>query len=100
MKKIVTRFVKGCVMCFVSNPSNRKLELYTPIPILGRPWESVSMDFVGGFYMSRKGHDYLYVVVDRFSKMCILMPCKKQVTAEQTAYLFLSLFGSNLGFPH
>ena len=76
MKNILTHYVMGCLMCFVSKPSNRKLELYTPLPILSCPWESVSMDFVGGFPMSRKSHDYLYVVVDRFSKMCILMPCK------------------------
>ena len=38
--------------------------------------------------MSRKKHDYLYVVVDIFSKMCILMPCKKTITAEQTADLY------------
>ena len=50
--------------------------------------ESVSMDFVGGLPMSRKQHDYLYVVVDRFSKMCILMPCKKTITVEQTAELY------------
>ena len=77
MKKIVTSFVKGCVMFFVSNPSNRKLRLYTPLTILGHPWEIVSMEFVGGLPMSRKGQDYLYVVVDRFSKMCILIPSKK-----------------------
>ena len=77
LKNIVTRYVKGCVMCPVSNPSNRKLGLYTPLPIPSRPWESVSMDFVGGFPLSRKSHNYLYVVVDCFSKMCILMPCKK-----------------------
>ena len=40
------------------------------------------MDFVGGIPMSRKQHDYLFVVMDRFSKMCILMPCKKTITAE------------------
>ena len=88
MKNIVTHFVKGCVMCSVSKPSNRKLRLYTPLPIPGHPWESVSIDFVGGFPMSRKCHDYFYVVVDRFSKMCILMPCKKKVTAEKTTYIF------------
>lgn len=38
--------------------------------------------------MSKIGHDYLYVIVDRFSKMCILMPCKKQVTVEQTTQWF------------
>ena len=77
MKNIVTCYVKGCVMCSVSKPSNRKLWLYTPLPILSHPWESVSMDFVGGLHLSRKSHDYLYVIVDSFSKMCVLMPCKK-----------------------
>lgn len=88
MKKIVTHYVKGCLMCSVSKPSNRKLGLYTPLPILSRPWESVSMDSVGGFPLSRKSHDYLYVIIDRFSKMCILMLCKNQITAEQATYLF------------
>jgi len=46
------------------------------------------MDFVGELHKSRKGHDYLYVVVDRFRKMCILIPCSKQITAEQTTKLF------------
>ena len=80
--------IKGCTMCGTSKPSNRKLGLYTPLPIPSRPWESVSMDFVGGLPKSRKGHDYLYVVVDRFNKMCILIPCNKQVTTQQTANLF------------
>ena len=78
-------------MCATRKPSNRKLGLYTPLPIPSHPWESVSMDFVGGFPMSRKGHDYFYVVVDRFSKMCILIPCNKQVIAEQTAKLFFQI---------
>jgi hypothetical protein len=81
MHENVSKYVKGCTMCAISKPSNRKLGLYTPLPIPSRPWESVSMDFVGGLPMSRKGHDYLYVVVDRFNKMCVLIPCKKQVTA-------------------
>ena len=77
MKNIVTHYVKGCVMCSVLKPSNRKLLLYTPLPIMSSQWESVSMDFVGVLPLSRKSHDYLYVVIDRFSNMCILMSCKK-----------------------
>jgi hypothetical protein len=84
MNESVLRYVWGCSLCATSKPSNQKLGLYTPLPVPSRPWESISMDFVGGFPMSRKGHDYLYVVVDHFSKMCILMPCTKQVTTEQT----------------
>ena len=71
MKNIVTHFVKGYVLCFVSKPANRKLGLHTPLPIPSRPWESVSMDFLGGFPMSRKFHDYLYVV-HTFRKMCVV----------------------------
>lgn len=59
----VSRFVRGCSLCAVSKPSNRILGLHTPLPVLSLPWESVSMDFVGGLSMSRIGHDYLYVVV-------------------------------------
>ena len=64
-------------MCAKSKPNNRKLVLYTPLPVPSYRWESVSMEFVGGLPKSRKGHDYLYVVVDRFNKMCVLIPCNK-----------------------
>ena len=62
MNEIISRYIKGCTMCAISKPSNRKLGLYNPPPIPSHPWESLSMDFVGGLSMSRKGHDYLYVV--------------------------------------
>jgi hypothetical protein len=34
------------------------------------------MDFVGGFPVTKKGHDHIFVVVDKFGKMCILIPLK------------------------
>ena len=57
------------------------------------------MDFVRGLPMSRKQHDYLYVVVDRFSKMCILMPCKKTIIAEQTVELYFQHVWVHYGLP-
>ncbi len=57
------------------------------------------MDFVGGLPKSRKGHDYLYVVVDRFSKMCILIPCNKQITTEQKEKLFFQNLLVYFGLP-
>ena len=47
MHETISRYIKGCTMCGTSKPSNRKLGLYTPLPVPSRPWESVSMDFVG-----------------------------------------------------
>ena len=57
------------------------------------------MDFVGGLPLSRKQHDYLYVVVDRFNKMCILMPCKKSITAEKIADLYFQHVWVHYGLP-
>jgi hypothetical protein len=77
MNESVSRYVQGCSLYATSKPSNQKLGLYTPLLVPSRTWESISMDFVGGLPMSRRNHDYLYVVVDQFRKMCILMPCTK-----------------------
>jgi hypothetical protein len=53
-------------MCSTCKPTNRKLGLYSPLRVPSHSWDSISMDFLGGLHMSKRGHDYLYVVVDRF----------------------------------
>jgi hypothetical protein len=99
MNESVSRYVRGFSLCATSNPSNRKLGLYTPLPVPSCPWENISMDFVGGLPMSKKNHYYLYVVVDRFNKMCILMSCKKRVTTEQTTKMFFQHVWVHFGLP-
>jgi hypothetical protein len=88
MEAIVTEYVKGCLMYSICKPTNRKPGLYSPLPIPSHPWKNISMDFVGSLPMSKGSHDYLYVVVDRFNNMCILMPCKKKIIAEESVNLF------------
>ena len=84
-------------MCSTFKPTNRKLGPYSPFYVPCNPWESISMEFVGGLPMSKRGHDYLYVVVDRFNKMCILIPCKKHITAEKTANIFFQYVWVHFG---
>jgi hypothetical protein len=88
MKEIVTKYVKGCVICSTCKPTNRHMGLYSPFLVPSHPWESISMDFVWGLPMTKGGHDYLYVVVDGFIKMCIMIPCKKKITTENNSNLF------------
>ncbi|GJR36291.1 transposon ty3-I gag-pol polyprotein [Tanacetum coccineum] len=61
--------------------------------------ESISMDFLGGLPKTLRGNDYLFVIVDRFSKMVVLIPCKKTVTKEEAARLFFENVWKIFGLP-
>ena len=63
----------------------KKKGLYTSLPTLNGPWESISMDYMLGLPSTNHGNDCVFVVVDHFSKMAILIAFKKSVCAEDIA---------------
>jgi hypothetical protein len=87
MQEHVALYIRGCILCCVNNPSNMKQGLYDPLHVPTQPWEIISMDFVVVLPTIQKGQDYLFVVVDRFRKMCILMPCKKTIKGQEETNL-------------
>jgi hypothetical protein len=54
---------------------------------------------MSGFSSTKHGNDYVFVVVDQFSKMSILTACKKNVTTVETAKLFLKQVWVHFGIP-
>src|SRR4051795_10991448 len=57
------------------------------------------MDFVTGFPRSQKGHDAIFVVIDRFSKVAHFLPVKETISASQLADLYVSRIFFLHGIP-
>ena len=88
MRRDVDRFVRSCIVCNTSKSKLKPYGLYTPLPSPTTPWEDISMDFVLGFPRTKLGHDSIFVVVDRFSKMAHFIGCHKSDDASHIANLF------------
>ncbi|SJL16886.1 uncharacterized protein ARMOST_20416 [Armillaria ostoyae] len=82
IQKDVEAYVKGCETCqrTKSNTQAKSAPLH-PNAIPTEPWTHISVDMVTGLPDSN-GHDALLVVVDRFSKAIILVPCNVELSAE------------------
>ena len=80
-----------CQTCLACKQAKSKVlphGLYTPLPIPSELWVDISMDFVLGLPMSKKEKDFVFVVVDRFSKMTHFIPCSKTDDVVHVANLF------------
>jgi hypothetical protein len=57
------------------------------------------MEYISGLPSTKQGNDCVFVVVDCFSKMAIMVAWKKSIIAEATAKLFFERVWVHFGIP-
>ncbi|KAE9349451.1 hypothetical protein PR003_g5887 [Phytophthora rubi] len=97
--KWIRKWVRSCEICQRVKPAAFKQAPHRPLPIATSAWRSVSMDFIFGLPRDAEGRAGVLVFVGRFSKMVHLAPVAAEVTADESAELFLDLVFRHHGLP-
>ena len=101
MHKDIRNYVQTCLHCQQTNPTNQK-----PVGILSPnrpqfPWEIIAIDLVGPLPPSGKDMNnhfqYLFVIIDTFSKWVEIFPLKEAKTDVIIEKLFETV--CRFGFP-
>jgi hypothetical protein len=94
-----TRYVKGCEKCqrtkLRQGPLAAPLQPHNPPP---HPWHTISMDLIRPLPKS-KGHDAIFVVVDKLTKMTKMIPTSTAQNSIQTAELLRDHIFRSFGIP-
>jgi hypothetical protein len=99
IQEFVADYVKFCTTCARSKAKRHKpYGLLHQLPVLFRPWESISMDFIEQLPDS-EGFTAILVVVDHFTKQALFIPTHNTITSTQLAKLFIIHVFSKHGVP-
>ena len=80
-------YVKACAVCARGKALHRPpAGLLRPLPVPGRPWSHIVLDFVTGLPLLQ-GNDTILTIVDRFSKVVHFVALPKLPSATETAQL-------------
>jgi hypothetical protein len=53
LRQDVNKYIRYCTACSISKPTFKKKCLYTPLPNLEKPWESISMVYMSSLPSTR-----------------------------------------------
>ncbi|KAJ9557119.1 hypothetical protein OSB04_011733 [Centaurea solstitialis] len=100
MKRDIATYVSKCLTC-----AKVKAEHQKPSGLLQQPeipewkWEQISMDFVTKLPKTKKGHDTIWVIVDRLTKSAHFLPIKETYSIDKLAQLYVDEIVMRHGVP-
>ncbi|WVZ24011.1 hypothetical protein V8G54_002555 [Vigna mungo] len=90
MKKDVAEFVASCLVCQKAKIKHQRPGgMLQQLDIPQWKWDSISMDFVTHLPRSSKGHDSIWVIVDRLTKSAHFLPINLRMSMEKLAELYI-----------
>ncbi|KMQ83693.1 reverse ribonuclease integrase, partial [Lasius niger] len=84
MFREIAGYVRQCRRCLAYKPLQRRPAGRLHATNVTRPWEHVTLDLVGPLPRSRRGHTWLFVLQDRFSKWVELVPLRRATAGAVT----------------
>ena len=90
MRKDIAEYVAKCDICRrIKAEHQRPAGLLKPLDIPVWKWDDISMDFIVGLPRTQKGHDAIWVIVDRLTKVAHFIPVKTTFTVSKLAELYI-----------
>ena len=100
MQREIASYVAKCDTCQrVKAEHQRPAGLLQPLKIPEWKWEEVGMDFITGLPRSNRGHDFIWVIVDRLSKVAHFIPVSTTYRGSQLAALYIERIVALHGVP-
>lgn len=100
MKESLINYISTCDTCQRHKASNEKKSGFlSSNRIPDQPWEVVSIDFITQLPVTKKGHDSIFVVVDRLTKMAHFIAHKMTDNAKAIAQLYIDNVFKLHGLP-
>jgi hypothetical protein len=97
--KDVRRFVAACPTCQHSKANTHPMpNIFSPLPTPADIFTDIAMDFFSGL-PDIDGLNRVWIIVDRFSKLVLLIPTSTTLTAAGAAQTLLDKYCHRFGFP-
>jgi len=100
MKRDIAEYITRCDTCQRVKPEHQRPGgLLQPLPIPVWKWDEISMDFIVGLPKTQKGHDSIWVIVDRLTKVAYFIPVRTNYGGDKYAQLYVDHILQRHGVP-